>query len=211
MARNDILYEIEIRCRFDNPEEAYENLPFLRSCLQREISWVTRFYGLALFKSGQLLRMSEVVHHGEIRNYLGWKGPDIGAFANIRQEVDEEITSGLINSSIMRRLGSYREMRAPVAVTRELELLGHGQFMSFRGKDLTGYDEQHDVKIKLMTCPELRWPLLVELEKTAGTEKESTQRETELQELSNEFQLHNHLIREEPPSLLYAGLFGYKH
>ena len=93
-------------------------------------------------------------------------------------------------------------------MVRELELLGHRQFMSFRGNDLTGYNEPLGIEVKLMTCPELRWPLLVELEKTANTEKESRQREDELQEFCNEFQLHERLIREEPPSLLYTGLFG---
>jgi len=211
MTGNDISFEVEFRCHFDNPEEAYKKLPFLRTCLQREVSFVTRFLGLALFKSGQLLRMSEAVHQGEVRNYLGWKGPDTGTFANIRQEIDEDITSGFVISEIMRRLGSNKEMRTPVAVAQELELLGYGQFMSFTGKQITGYNEQNDVNVKLMTCPELRWPLLLELEKTARTEREAVQREIELRELSDKLHLRSRLVKEEPPSLLYAKLFGHRN
>lgn len=210
MVMKNASFEVEIRCHFDSPEEAYKVLPFVRSCLRREISWVTRYYGLTLFKSGQLLRVSEVVYHGEVRHYLGWKGPDIGGFANIRQEVDEEITAGLVNSAIMRRLGAKGEIGTADAVGGELERLGHHQFMSFGGSDLTGYEEPLGLNVKLMTCPVLRWPLLVELEKTANTEEEATQCELELHELSTKFQLQSRLVREEPPSLLYAGLFAHQ-
>ena len=127
--KSEALFEVEIRCHFDSPKEAYKVLPFLRSCLQREISWITRYYGLALFKSGQLLRASEVIHQGETRYYLGWKGPDIGGFANIRQQVDEEITVGLVNSTIMRLLGAKEEIETPDVVAGELERLGHHHFM----------------------------------------------------------------------------------
>jgi adenylate cyclase class IV len=209
MANSEALFEVEIRCHFDSPEEAYKVLPFMRSCLRREVAWVTRYYGLTLFRSGQLLRVSELVHHGEVKHYLGWKGPDIGGFANIRQEVDEEITAGLVNSAIMRRLGAKEEIGAADEVGGELERLGHRQFMSFGGSDQTGYEGQLGLNVKLMTCPVLRWPLLVELEKTANTEEEATQYELELHELSTKFQLQSRLVREEPPSLLYAGLFPH--
>lgn len=211
MANSETLFEIEVRCHFDNPDEAYKALPFLRACLQREVSWVTRFYGLILFKSGQLLRVSEVVHRGEVRNYLGWKGPDIGTFANVRREVDEETTGGLINSEIMRLLGAHQEIETPNAVVQELEHLGHYEFMSFQGNDLTGYDELLDIKVKLMTCPILKWPHLLELEKTAHTEQEATRRESELRELTHKFHLQNRLVKEEPPSLLYDGLFDREY
>src|SRR4030042_4541082 len=100
MTNSEALFEVEIRCHFDNPEEAFRVLPFLRSSLGRRVSWLTRCYGLALFRSGQLLRMTEVIDRGKVSYYLGWKGPDTGVFANIRQEVDEEITSGAINSAV---------------------------------------------------------------------------------------------------------------
>lgn len=183
-------------------------MPFLRSCSHREISWTTRFYGLTLFKSGQLLRASEVVNQGEMRHYIGWKGPDIGKFANIRQQVDEEITVGLVNSTIMRLLGAKEEILTLEAATKELERLGHHQFMSFGGSDLTGWEESLGLNVKLMTCNALKWPLLVELEMTAKTEEGAMGCELKLRELNNNLQLQSRLVREEPPSLLYAGLFA---
>ncbi len=209
MANPEALFEVEIRCHFDSPEEAYEVLPFVRSRLQGEskVPWVARFYGLTLFKSGQLLRAGEAIHHGGVVHFLGWKGPDTGAFANIRQEVDEDITTGIANSAVIRLLGGKEGIVTPDSVARELKQLGHPEFMSFRGEDISGYDDRFGVKVKLMSCPVLKWPLIVELEKTANTEEEASRCESELQELSRRFQLQKRLVREEPPSLLYAGLF----
>ncbi|OGO35777.1 MAG: hypothetical protein A2147_07940 [Chloroflexi bacterium RBG_16_57_8] len=199
------IFEVEIRCRFSEPDEAFAVLPFLAPCLGREISWVTRYYGEALFRSGQLLRMTEVNEHGKMGYYLGWKGRDTGVFANIRLEVDEEITVGVTNSPVIRRLGGSVGRLTTANVTQELQRLGHREFMSFRGSDLTGYDEQLDLKVKLMTCPTLKWPLLVELEKTAYSEQEAIRCERELLELSRGLQLQDRLVKEEPPTLLYEG------
>lgn len=208
MANSKPPFEVEVRCHFDSRDEAYKVLPFVRSCLQREVSWVNRFYGLTLFKSGQLLRVSEVVHRGEDRRYLGWKGPDIGRFANIRLEIDEEFTTGIVNSAVLKRLGGKEGIGTPEAMIRELEQLGHRQFMSFQGNNFDGYDDQFGVKVKLMACPVLKWPFLVELEKTADTEEEATRCEIQLLELSQRFQLQSRLVREEPPSLFYATVLG---
>lgn len=60
MITQNALFEIEIRCHFGSDEEAYRVLPFLNSCLQNENTWVTTFYGIELFRSGQLLRASDV-------------------------------------------------------------------------------------------------------------------------------------------------------
>jgi hypothetical protein len=210
MPENDAPFEVEIRCHFDNAEEAYRVLPFIRSCLQREIkvSWATRFYGLTLFKSGQLLRAGEAVHHGDIVHFLGWKGPDTGVFANIRQEMDEVITTGIADSAILKLLGGKGRVETPEAAVQELERLGHRMFMSFQGNDLTGYDDQFGVKVKLMSCPVLKWPLLVELEKSTNSQKDAARCEADLERLSNKFHLWDRLVREEPPTLLFAGPAG---
>lgn len=56
------------------------------------------------FKSGQVLRVGDVTIGNETMYYLDWKGPDIGKFANIRQELNEEVTNGIANSVIMEWL-----------------------------------------------------------------------------------------------------------
>ncbi len=208
MADSEIIFEVEIRCHFENTEEALSLLPFLGPCLQGQdrVSWTTRFYGMVLFKSGALLRQAEVFQNGKTRHYLGWKGPDSGHFANIRQEIDEECTNGIASSAILERLGGNKRLPTRAAVIRELVRLGHSEFMSFHGNDLSGYDETLNVKVKLMNCPVLKWPILVELEKTANTEEEAVLCENYLRELSIRFQLQTRLVREEPPSLLHAQL-----
>ena len=78
MVNQSATFEVEIRCRFTSQEEAYKVLPFLHSCLENgtQVSWSTRFYGLSLFRSGQLLRAGEANRKGEVRHFFGWKGPD---------------------------------------------------------------------------------------------------------------------------------------
>jgi hypothetical protein len=85
--------------------------------------------------------------------------------------------------------------------------LGHHKFMSFRGHDLFGNYERFDFSVKLMTCHLLRWPVLLEVEKVATTREEALIREAELREFCDRFDLHDRLVREEPPTLLYATRF----
>ena len=201
-------FEVEMRCHFQDPAEAYDTLPFLKSSIEREIGWVTRHYGLELFKAGQVLRMSEVIRPDGLQRYLGWKGPDIGTIANIRQEIEEDITNGINGSVVLKTVGGNSDISTPEAAEQELARLGHGEFMSFHGRNLLGYDKDLGIATKLMNCPDLSWQFLVELEKMARTEKEARQCEVELQELCVKFGLVNRLIREEPPTLLYTKKFG---
>jgi len=210
MNKQSAVFEIEIRCHFDEKNDAYEALPFLHSSLQHEMIWTTTFYGLEMFKSGRLLRASSVESTDkEKKVFLGWKGPDIGEFANIRQEIDEDITYGTVNSQILKLLGGQQKNSTPQGIIQQLERLGHRPFMSFDGKDFYGRYEPFGINVKLMTCPVLNMPLLVEIEKMATTEKEAIQCQQYLCELYSRFQLGSRLIREEPPSLLYNTLFNH--
>jgi adenylate cyclase class IV len=208
MIKADISFEVEIRYRFKDSEEAYLILPFLKSSFDREITWVTKHYGLVLFKAGQVVRMSEVIRANELRNYLGWKGPDIGSFANIREEIDEEITGGIKDSAVLKLLGGNSDISSPKNAEDELERLGHHDFMSFHGINSLGYDKSTGLATKLMNCPDLKWPCMVELEKTAHTEQEARQCEGELMEISRKLKLADRLLKEEPPTLLYTRLYN---
>ena len=203
-------FEVEIRCHFKDTVEAYSILPFLQSSIREEdsISWSTRFYGLELFHSGLLLREAEIVQKGQIRRYLGWKGPDIGHFANIRLEIEEEFTDGLVDSVILKRLDGREGPIRRGDVIHELDRLGHRQFMSFKGTETRGYDETLDVKLKMMSCPVLKWPLIVEIEKTANTEEEAFTCEKELEKLARRFYIENRILRQEPPTLLYNQFYA---
>ena len=109
---------------------------------------------------------------------------------------------------LLKQLGGREDIETSDGVIRVLERLGHHEFMSFRGKNVIGHYEPLGISVKLMSCPVLKWPLMVEIEKTADTEEEAKQCESELYELCGKLQLQDRLVREEPPLLLYVATFG---
>lgn len=201
------VYEVEFRCHFDSVDQAYERLPFLHPSLQNHCSWKTFIHGLQLFRSGQLLRTAEINDDKETKYYVGWKGADMGKFANIRSEVDEEITRTASSSTILQNLGSKSGMSTFNGLTQELERLGYPSFMSFKGIDFSGYNERYDVQLKLMTCPKLKWPIIVEIEKSAKSAEEAYHCEKDLYNLCQLLQLQDRIVKEEPPTLLYQAMF----
>jgi adenylate cyclase class IV len=196
-------YEVEIRCHFSSADEAYRTIPFLRTCLKHNMVWSSGIYGEEFFKSGKLLRMSKTTIDGETKYFMGWKGSDAGTFANIREEIDEVITDGVTDSRIMEKLGSQNRTLPRNKISAELKRLGYQRFMSWRGADLFGEYKPLGVSMKLMTCRTLRWPVLVEIEKSAHTKEDALVKENELRAFCDRFGLHGRLVREEPPTLLY--------
>jgi hypothetical protein len=203
LSLKETVYEVEFRCHFENTAEAYRALPFLQACLTRRIEWVTAFYGIDFFRSGRLLRVADVTSDKNTRTYLGWKGPDTGHFANIRREIDEDITAGIDDSVILDLLGGNHSLSARNEVIQELERLGHHRFMAFEGINITGKYEPLGLSLKLMPCAVLKWPLMLEIEKTAGSEAEAIQCEKGLYDLCFQYQLQDRVVREEPPTLLF--------
>jgi adenylate cyclase class IV len=203
-------YEVEIRCHFDSVEEAYNKIPFLRACLKHEMVWASGIYGKEFFKAGKLLRMSKTTVDGRTEYYMGWKGEDTGTFANIREEIDEVVTNGVTDSRILEKLGSQNTTLSRNKISAELKKLGHRRFMSWRGADLLGDYKPLGVSMKLMTCRTLRWPVLVEIEKSAKTKEEALVRENELRAFCDRFGLNDRLVREEPPTLLHEARFPEK-
>ena len=151
--------------------------------------------------------MSKTTVDGKTKYYLGWKGCDTGTFANIREEIDEVITEGITDSEILKKLGSQNRTLSRKQISDELKLLGHHKFMSFRGYDLFGDYKPLDVSVKLLTCRSLKWPILVEIEKTAKTREDALIKEADLRDFCDRFSLHDRLVKEEPPTLLYAARF----
>ena len=200
-------FEVEIRCHFDSPDEACKKIPFLHSCLCHKMTWSSSIYGLEFFKAGKLLRMSKTIVDNETKYYLGWKGCDSGTFANIREEIDEVITNGITDSEILIKLGAQNRTLSRKDISAELKLLGHHKFMSFRGYDLFGDYQPLNVSMKLLNCRSLKWPILLEIEKTARTREDALIKEAELRDFCNRFSLYDRLVREEPPTLLYEARF----
>jgi hypothetical protein len=205
-----IPFEVEIRCHFETEEEAYAALPFLKPNLHQQRGWKSRIYGPEFFQSGKLLRIAGDIFGKQSRSFLGWKGPDTGTFANIRQEIDEEITRGITDSVILKSLGGQTNLSGPSEVALELERLGYHYFMSFEGDDLRGDYGPLGIGLKLMRCDSLKWPLLVELEKIAQTREEALLCEKALFDISQKYNLRSRLLRDEPPTLLYQALHSSK-
>jgi hypothetical protein len=202
------VYEVEFRCYFNSIDEACEMVPFLHSGLQKYCTWKTAVHGLDLFRSGQLLRTAEIMRSKEPRYYIGWKGPDTGKFANIRPEIDEEITPPNASSRILMMLSGSPGICGLNDVIKELEHIGYPQFMSFEGTDFSGYYAPQNLHLKLMTCRHLKWPVIVEIEKTASSKIEAFSFEDDLYNLCYQLQLQKRLIREEPPTLLFNAMFN---
>ena len=109
----------------------------------------------------------------------------------------------------MKWLGGMKTSCTPREITPELERSGYHRFMSFQGNSIDGYCEPLDIQVKLMNCPVLKWPLLVEIEKVAKTEEEAKEYEHYLQQLCPQLQLQQRLVSEEPPSMLYTQVFAH--
>ena len=210
MANFEASYEVEIRCHFSSAEEAYRTIPFLRACLKHEMVWASGIYGEEFFKAGRLLRMSKTTIDGETKYFMGWKGEDTGTFANIREEIDEVITDGVTDSRILKKLGGQNRTLPRNKISAELKKLGHRRFMSWRGADPLGDYKPLGVSMKLMTCRTLKWPVLVEIEKSAKTKEEALVSENELRAFCDRFGLNDRLVRDEPPTLLYEARFRQK-
>jgi adenylate cyclase class IV len=201
-------FEIEFRCGFATEEEAFTALPFLKASLTASVDWTDAYYGYELFRDGEVLRFAGIVGAGGPRYSLGWKGVDTGTFANVRPELDEDVTTGTRHSRILAALAGEDGPCSLPEIVPALEAAGHFYFMSYSGRSLVGRHEPLGLSTKLMRCDMLRWPLLVELEKLSATETEAERSEQELQDICRRYGLERYVVREEPGALLYEVVFG---
>lgn len=202
-------YEVEIRFCVASPEEAYQLLPFFAQTLRAPKQWATDIIGRDLYESGRLLRLGRTLSADRPRYSLGYKGPDRGTVANIRQEWGEEITDGIQASAIFATLGLAGDYTTHAAVVDALHAAGHTPFMHFAGVDRLGYYEPLALHTKLCQCAAiLDEQYLIELEMSASSLEEALLAETRLQAIAEEFRLTERLFRDEPPTMLYQRTFG---
>lgn len=202
-------YEIEIRFCVEQAEEAYALLPFLEQSLGAPKVWSTDIIGRAVYESGRLLRLGRVPPTGTTRYYLGYKGADLGTFANLRQEWGEEITAGIVGSEILPMVGLADNYPTQAAVVDALTSAGHTPFMGFAGVDRLGYYAPLQVHTKLCQCEALLdHQFLIELEMSAPSLAEARVAERRLQEIAQEYRITDRLFRDEPPTMLYQRRFG---
>ncbi len=202
----EVTYEVETRLHFNGPAEAFRLIPFLQSNLPQQVRWRTIHYGRTLLAKDEILRISFTDQGAGERVYLGWKGADRGRLINIRPELDEEITAGINQSTILKQIGGVADQTSVAAIQTELARLGYDEFMSFTGENQVGFYEPLQLHLKLMYCQALRYSWLLEFEKTAKTPAEIAECEAELLELVRLYGLGERLVREEPPTLLLQTL-----
>jgi len=195
-------YEIETRVYFDSQEEAFKTLPFLNKCLRKKTEFKTSMYGMDLFNSGNILRVSEVTDQFTKKIYLGYKEIDIGRIYNIRNEIDEEINDELNESTILQAIEGLKQKINIKNLYQLLESFGYQQFMVLSGTNLTGHLEEFQIDLKLMQCSSLKYPLLLEIEKSAETIEGAFNQELNLKKFITEHHLESQIIKEEPPYLL---------
>jgi hypothetical protein len=199
-------FEVETRFHFQSQDELFKQLPFFMPCFTRVNRWTTIHYGTELFQQDIILRIGALIRPGDRRIFLGWKGPDTGSFANIRAEADEEITTGISGSRILKSLDGASNVASPEDVVNELNRLGHFPFMEFAGTNRLGFYEPLALSLKIMECPVLQWPLLLEIEKTAYTPGEALQMEEDLLQFTKQYGLTDRVVHDEPPTLLYRAI-----
>jgi hypothetical protein len=204
--------EVETRFHFADRKELFELLPFLQPCFSDTPvnRWTTVHYGAELYHRDIILRIGATLLPEGNRSSLGWKGPDKGSFANIREERDEEITDGISASWILEMLGGNGDAASPATVASELTRLGHPPFMEFQGENQFGIYEPLNLQLKIMSCPILQWPVMLEVEKTALNPTEALELEKELLTFSRQYSLSDHVVRDEPPTLLYRARYAGK-
>ena len=201
-------YEVEIRFRVDNEEAAYVLLPFLAESLRAPTTWSTDILGRQLYAAGELLRIGRVSTPDGVRLFLGAKGPDVGRFANIRQEWGEEITNGATDSAILARMGIAGDFASGQAVEEALAAAGHRPFMSFSGVDRLGFYAPLDLHTKISRCSKIVGDgVLVELELAADSVAAAQAAEAKLRAIAHEYGITERLFRQEPPTLLFQHTF----
>jgi hypothetical protein len=203
---NPNTFEVETRYHFQSRAEMFAFLPLLQPCFTRVNQWTTTHYGRELFGRDIILRIGATLRPTGNLASLGWKGPDTGSFANIRAERDEEITNGINSSWILELLGGVPDAVSPAAVAAELTRLGHAPFMEFAGANQFGLLKSLNLQLKMMECPVLRWPLLLEVEKTAHTPAEALKLEQDLIHFTKQYGLVDRVVHDEPPTLLYQAV-----
>lgn len=197
------IYEIETRFHFSTEKEIYQKLPFLKSYLELEVKWKTDHYGEKLFKKDYVLRISQSNVKGAKIVSLGYKEPDFGQKINIRKEYSEKIADIIQNSEILQILEGKKSLKNKILLAKELERLGYEKFMSFNGYSLLGKYDPLNLKLKIMHCRDLQFPLLLEIEKEAEMKEEIKDKEKSILNFIEEYDLKDKLIKKEPPTLLY--------
>ena len=201
------IYEVESRFQFENEEEIFKKLPFIRDSLKTDLKWESIHYGHRLFKEDIVLRMSTVDYASSNMQSISYKEADLGEKINVRREYSELINSEMLQSKIINILGGDSSVHNWSGINEELLKLGHKQFMSFKGESRVGHYGPLNLDIKIMHCSTLKYPLLLELEKAASDIEDAKIKSRELWELIEEYELKDKMIIKEPPTLLYESIY----
>jgi len=200
------IFEVESRFHFKTEKEIYEQLPFVKDSIKYNIKWKTVHYGIDLFEKDIILRLSYNELPDNSITVLGYKEADMGNKINIRKEYSEIIDHNFEESKIIDKLGGEKKLENLEEIKSEFKKLGHDKFMAFEGKSKLGFCEKLKLDLKIMYCKQLRYPLILEIEKEAENIEDAEQKSKEIMKFIDSYSLKNRLITKEPPTLLYEAL-----
>lgn len=197
--------EYEIETRFLVPANDRDSLLSMLSANQpvKNIAWKTVFFGSELFRSGQLLRITEI-RDSDLS--LCMKTEDIGSICNIRREISEVIKPSQRVTDLFDDYFDGFVLNTWESLCDIKNIAGHERFMEFSGENWFG-SLQQGLDYKLMQVGDDAWPLIVEIEATAVNAEQAIRSEELVLSVSNSLGLKGEAIKIEPPSILYNQLF----
>lgn len=201
-----MVYEVETRVYFNDYNECFNILPWIKDILTKKVEFKTIMYGSELFDAGYILRISKINVEGIGKVILGYKEKDCGQGFNIRKEVEEELFNDKVVSKILEEFYDVTKYVDIHNIDSTLVQLGYESFIVLTGINLVGIYEELDIELKLMKCNELKYPILLEIEKTAKTIEEAMKLEQDLNIFITKYNLHNRVVKLEPPYLLIREL-----
>ncbi|MEN8906995.1 MAG: hypothetical protein ABF289_13635 [Clostridiales bacterium] len=177
----------------------------MKNCFNRQIQWETDHYGIDAFRKDKIIRISRSKEEEKAYSWLGYKEKDFGEMCNIRKEIDEDITNGIIESDILKIIGIDKSFDHPEAIEYALNKK-HKKFMSFSGSSILGYQKEFDFKLKFMYCNHLKYPYLLEIEREEIEYNHIGKHVKDIESFIAKYNLEGLKIKEEPPTLLYNTL-----
>jgi hypothetical protein len=206
---NNFLYEVETRFHFKDKDEVFSFLPDFRTSFTKSINWETWHYGKHLFHKDIILRIGKSIDSQGDYFSLGYKEKDISQnIINIRKELNENIDQPIYSKIYSDILKGNKLIISKDNIFKKLFALGYSEFMYFKGNSLLGYNDKYKIDIKLMFCNDIKYPVLLEIEKTTPYRDDVLKLSNELLNFSYTHKLNDFMLKEEPPKLLFDAIYS---
>lgn len=205
--------EVELRAKIKDRARIKARLQSLGAKFLKSNIFFNTYHGHSFFRDKDIqVRVSDSysMSRKKWERYLGYKGPNQRADANVREEIDEKFGKHQGTSSVLEKIGIKNISLDSTARIREiLENNGFPFFMAMIGDN----DERFtlgDLAIKLMHLPQLGLEL-IEVEKVITQRAEIKTAREEVWKFMRRLGLtEKERIEKEPVQLTYSYYFKRK-